>query len=157
LTGEVLLLLRFGLALSLFAFLGWVIWIFWHEFQTNAALIASRRVPPLSLHIIQPGHEPQDQDVTQPEVVIGRDPTCEVLLDDEIVSAHHARLSYHHNQWWLVDLHSTNGTKLNGELLNTPTVVIPGDMIMCGPATLTLSTSRIPAQTPGKASTEKGV
>jgi pSer/pThr/pTyr-binding forkhead associated (FHA) protein len=138
LTGEILLFLRFALALSLFAFLAWVIWIFWHEFQTNAALIASRRLPPLSLRIARPGHEPAEHDVSQAEMIIGRDPTCEILLDEEVVSAHHARLSYHHSQWWLEDLHSTNGTKLNGELVNTPTVVIPGDMIMCGPVTLTL-------------------
>lgn len=138
-TGEILLFLRFLLALSLFVFLGWVIWVFWREFQTNAALLASRRVPPLALRIARPSHEIREQTLTQPESVIGRDPTCEVLLEDEVVSAHHARLSYHHSQWWLEDLHSTNGTKLNGELILTPTVVIPGDVIDCGDVSLTLA------------------
>lgn len=138
-TGEILLFLRFLLALSLFVFLGWVIWVFWREFQTNAALLASRRVPPLALRIARPSHELSEQTLTQPESVIGRDPTCEVLLEDEVVSAHHARLSYHHSQWWLEDLHSTNGTKLNGELILTPTVVIPGDVINCGDVALTLA------------------
>jgi pSer/pThr/pTyr-binding forkhead associated (FHA) protein len=139
LTGEILLFLRFLVALSLFIFLGWVIWVFWREYQTNAALLASRRVPPLALQIARPAHELREQTLTQAETVIGRDPTCEVLLEDEVVSAHHARLSYHHSQWWLEDLHSTNGTKLNGEPILTPTVVIPGDVITCGDVDLTLA------------------
>jgi pSer/pThr/pTyr-binding forkhead associated (FHA) protein len=51
-------------------------------------------------------------------------------------------LSYHHNQWWLEDLGSTNGTLLNQEKLTIPTVVISGDEFRCGETrfTITLAT-----------------
>ena len=72
-------------------------------------------------------------------MTIGRDPACECPVDDEAVSARHARLSYHHNQWWLEDLDSTNGTLLNQEKLAIPTVVISGDEFRCGGTRFTIS------------------
>jgi pSer/pThr/pTyr-binding forkhead associated (FHA) protein len=69
---------------------------------------------------------------SQPEVMIGRDPKCDLSMTDEALSAHHARLTHHHGQWWLEDLNSTNGTFLNHEILKTPAVVISGDKFKCG-------------------------
>jgi len=139
LTGEVLLVLRIALALSLFVFLGWVVWVFWRELQANTDLIAARRVPPLALLVEHAGIHSELRNFTDPEVIIGRDPTCELYLEDEVISSRHARLTYHHSQWWLEDLHSTNGTTLNGEAISTATVVIAGDVIGCGNVRLTIT------------------
>ncbi|HQU36847.1 MAG TPA: FHA domain-containing protein, partial [Anaerolineales bacterium] len=57
---------------------------------------------------------------------------CDVSLMDETLSAQHARITYHHRQWWLEDLNSTNGTSLNENPLTTPTVVISEDEFKCG-------------------------
>jgi pSer/pThr/pTyr-binding forkhead associated (FHA) protein len=57
---------------------------------------------------------------------------------DEAMSAHHARISYHHTQWWLEDLNSTNGTFLNRDQVSVPTVIISGDEIKCGNTLLTI-------------------
>jgi pSer/pThr/pTyr-binding forkhead associated (FHA) protein len=70
------------------------------------------------------------------EILIGRDPACDCQLDDMTVSAHHAKLEYHHNQWWVEDLGSTNGTYLNQENINTATVLAPGDELQIGQVTL---------------------
>jgi len=48
------------------------------------------------------------------------------------ISARHARLSYHHNQWWLEDLGSRNGILLNQVRLQMPTVVTSEDEFLCG-------------------------
>jgi pSer/pThr/pTyr-binding forkhead associated (FHA) protein len=48
------------------------------------------------------------------ESVIGRDPDCDIVLDDERVSRRHARLVFVESAWRLVDLDSTNGTSLQG-------------------------------------------
>ena len=72
------------------------------------------------------------QQFTTPEIIIGRDPSCELIVSDEMVSARHARLSYHNNQWWVEDLQSTNGTFLNDERVYTATVLIEGDELHCG-------------------------
>jgi pSer/pThr/pTyr-binding forkhead associated (FHA) protein len=48
-------------------------------------------------------------------------------------------LSYHHSQWWIQDLQSTNGTLLNDEKLKSATVIVSGDEIVCGQSVLIVS------------------
>jgi len=48
------------------------------------------------------------------ETVIGRDPDCEIVLDDDRVSRRHARLAFAGGAWRLDDLDSKNGTSLQG-------------------------------------------
>jgi pSer/pThr/pTyr-binding forkhead associated (FHA) protein len=137
-TGEVLLALRLLLGASLFAFLGWIIWILWNDLKIQAGLLAARKVPSLSIIVQAEDEPPQPHNYSQADITIGRDPACECLLNDDAVSTHHAKLSYHHMQWWLEDLESKNGTKLNQEMLTVPTVVISGDKINCGHTILTI-------------------
>jgi pSer/pThr/pTyr-binding forkhead associated (FHA) protein len=53
-------------------------------------------------------------------------------LDDKTVSARHARLAYHHGQWWLEDLRSRNGTFLNTKAVHEPLVLATGDEVQFG-------------------------
>jgi len=46
---------------------------------------------------------------------IGRDASNAVVLDDKQVSRHHARITYDRGDFWIEDLHSTNGTRVNGQ------------------------------------------
>src|ERR1700747_2156852 len=46
-------------------------------------------------------------------VMIGRAPLNHIVIDDPTVSAHHARLVRAADSYWLMDLHSTNGTQVN--------------------------------------------
>jgi pSer/pThr/pTyr-binding forkhead associated (FHA) protein len=131
-SGPVILALRILLAASLYAFLGWAFFSLWRDIQQQGKLLASRIVPPISLIIARGEPAPQVRHFIQPEVTIGRDPACECTVDDEAISARHARLSFHHNQWWLEDLGSTNGTMFNQEKLSMPTVVISEDEFKCG-------------------------
>jgi hypothetical protein len=127
----IVLILRVFLALALYGFLGWALITVWRELKANSDLISSKQVPSISLLRINAGTEVA-QEFACSEIVIGRDPGCEFSIAHETVSAHHARLSYHHNQWWIEDLHSTNGTFLNDERVFTPTVMITGDELRCG-------------------------
>ena len=137
-TGQVLLVLRLLLTASLFVFLGAVLLILWRGLRDQASLLASRKVPPLSLMMQKGDKLPQMMNFSQAEINIGRDPALECRLDDETVSARHARLVYHHSQWWIEDLNSTNGSRLNDAPLSMPTVIISGDKIQCGQTTLTV-------------------
>jgi diguanylate cyclase (GGDEF)-like protein len=64
-------------------------------------------------------------------LLVGRDPTADLILADSQVSWRHARIEDRGDSWTLVDLDSTNGTMLNGERV-TETELGPGDKIMFG-------------------------
>ena len=100
----------------------------------------SGHLPPISLAFTKNSQQvSQIRRFVQAEVTIGRDPACECPVDDDAISARHARLTYHHNQWWLEDLDSTNGTLINREKLAIPTVVISGDEFRCGGTIFTIT------------------
>jgi len=133
------LALRVLLALSLYAFLGWTLYTIWRELRSQGTLLAARKIPGISLNI-QIGDEPSTRRYfTQSEILLGRDTHCDIPLRDDTVSVRHARLSHHHGQWWLEDLGSTNGTLLNKDKVSIPTVIINGDQVECGKASIKIN------------------
>jgi pSer/pThr/pTyr-binding forkhead associated (FHA) protein len=126
------LILRLALAFALYAFLGWALWTLLQELKQQGDRLSAQKKPEISLLVqIDQGDETVRR-FSQSEIMIGRDPNCDIAMMDEALSAHHARLAYHHGQWWLEDLNSTNGTFLNREKLTTAAVVITGDRFKCG-------------------------
>jgi len=131
----IVLALRFALAITLFAFLGWAFYTLLQELRQQGTKLSSVKKLGITFYIeIEEGKESLRQ-FTQTEIVLGRDASCDLCIMDEALSAHHARVIYHHGQWWLEDLNSTNGTFLNHEKLVTPVVVITGDEFRCGNTT----------------------
>jgi predicted component of type VI protein secretion system len=55
----------------------------------------------------------QPIDVVKDQTVVGRDPSCEIVVADGSVSRKHARLERRGLVWWVVDQGSANGTYLN--------------------------------------------
>jgi FHA domain len=138
-TGAIIVLvLRIALAAVLYVFVGWAFYTLWRDLNQQSQTLASHRIPPLSLKV-QGEDEIQPRYFSIPELIIGRDPQCDFNIQDDTVSARHSRLSYHHHQWWIEDMHSTNGTYLNQERLTTPTVMITGDELRCGQVTMTVA------------------
>lgn len=68
----------------------------------------------------------------QDEVVIGRDPSVDVMLDSACVSRRHAALRALGDHYTLYDLGSSNGTRVNGADLREPVLLQPGDSIELG-------------------------
>jgi len=130
-SGVFVLVIRALVSLSLFAFLGTALYIIWQDLRTQSEISRPAQVPVLKISPINDGDFNADE-FTIPEVIIGRDPACSFSIQDETISSRHTRMSYHHNQWWVEDLNSTNGTFLNDDRVYTPTVVISGDEIRCG-------------------------
>lgn len=71
-------------------------------------------------------------------VMIGRAPSCTLVLDDDYSSQRHARLYEHAGQWFVEDLGSTNGTFVGRERITEPTAVGPGSQLRVGQSTLEL-------------------
>jgi len=129
-SGAVVLVLRLLLAVALYAFFITALCFLWRQFRAGepGAQHAAGKIA--LTKIMEEGSLPVL--FNKREVAIGRDPGNDLVLEDETVSSHHARLYFRQKQWWLDDGGSTNGTYLNGQLLNGPTVVIDGDRVACG-------------------------
>jgi hypothetical protein len=65
---------------------------------------------------------------------IGRSPVCDLPLADMTVSWHHAELRRSGEAWVLVDLGSTNGTRVNGWRADSGFTVSAGDWVSFGRA-----------------------
>jgi hypothetical protein len=140
-SGAVILALRLIMAIALYGFLGWALLFLWREIRRQGISLSSRRIPGLNLTIRHGQAPPIIKNFTQPNITLGRDPACDIPLIDDTVSTRHAQLTYHHNQWWLEDLSSTNGTALNQIIITMPTVLTVGDEIQCGDTRLIVNLS----------------
>lgn len=140
-SGAVVLALRLLAAIALYGFLAWALIFLFREIHRQAVALAVRRVPGLSIMVKSPSGQGVLRYFNQAEITIGRDPGCDIPLSDDTVSARHAHLVYHHNQWWIEDLASTNGTMLNELPVTLPTVITSGDEIQCGSIGLSISLS----------------
>lgn len=81
----------------------------------------------LSEHAESPGQMrfPLDRE----ETLIGRDGGCDIVIPVHTVSRRHARILHTDNGWLLEDLHSRNGTFVNGERVGEPRVLHEGDLV----------------------------
>ena len=63
---------------------------------------------------------------------IGRDLSCDIVLEDSTVSRRHARLGWSGGGWTLLDVGSKNGTTVNGEPARGVAELRDGDQIAIG-------------------------
>jgi len=71
------------------------------------------------------------------DLAVGRTEGNDLVLNHPSVSRKHAKFEARNNTWWIVDLKSTNGVKVNGNLI-TEAQVNPGDKILVGSVQLDL-------------------
>ncbi len=131
----VLFILRLLLAGLLYAFLGALLWMLWQDVRaaTRSAAARGRRLG--RLVVLESDLPALAQGATFPLMPItslGRAPTNTATLPDETASLEHALLHLRDGQWWLEDLESRNGTRLNDTLVREPAPVVPGDIIAVG-------------------------
>lgn len=88
----------------------------------------------------------QIRNLAGPEAIIGRGRESDIVLSEQGVSRQHARLQWESEGWYLIDLGSTNGTRLNDQLLipHQPRRLQAKDRIMIGGSVLVVSDAEAP-------------
>ncbi|UNX54997.1 FHA domain-containing protein [Georgenia sp. TF02-10] len=71
-------------------------------------------------------------------VLVGRAPSCTLVLDDDYSSSRHARFFPSGDGWWVEDLGSTNGTVVDGERIDAPVPLAPGTPVRVGQTVIEL-------------------
>ena len=69
-------------------------------------------------------------------VLLGRLPTCELLLNHPSVSRLHAGISYNDGDYYIRTLRQSNPVVLNGDELADYQALAPGDVLGIGPVWL---------------------
>jgi len=146
-------LLKYGFLAVLFLFLVWVSRNALKDLRGSRAEAAAAGGPGASetdqatgLHSRPPGDNPSPQLVVASApghqhglaydigdgAVLGRGDQAEIRLEDSFASSRHARLVRQGAVIVLEDMGSTNGTYLNGELLEGPQPLHAGDRVRIG-------------------------
>lgn len=104
---------------------------------TDAVMeVSPRRGPtdrPAHLRVVRGGEPGSEFPLSGTRMVAGRRSDCDVFLDDPTVSRQHAAFVRRGTDWWVIDLDSTNGVRVNGADI-AERVIHPGDRIELGEA-----------------------
>ncbi len=76
-------------------------------------------------------------------LLLGRHPICDIEIDDTSVSSQHARLQLVDNHLRIVDMDSTNGTRINYTPLSGNDFLLDGDTVEFGNVTFTVDGPRL--------------
>jgi hypothetical protein len=133
--GQVMLLLRALLALLLYGFLAALFWMLWQDVRATAGRAAARTRRLGRLLVLEsalPGLPAGTEFPLLPITSLGRAATNTATLPDDTTSLEHALLHLRDGQWWLEDLGSRNGTRLNDVGIQAPAPIMAGDVIGVG-------------------------
>jgi pSer/pThr/pTyr-binding forkhead associated (FHA) protein len=88
-----------------------------------------------SLVIVKGHSEGMEFLINKEYTVLGRDTVADIVLNDAQVSRQHAAIEYREGSYRLIDLESTNGTRMGGALIKE-TKLDHGDKFSLGNTTL---------------------
>lgn len=84
--------------------------------------------------------------VNNAEIIIGRDETCDIIVNDSGASKRHMMLEFKHSKWWVVDLDSKNGTFISNQPVKRVQIYLD-DVIQIGEAYVRFASSKMPLAT----------
>jgi hypothetical protein len=145
---EVLLFLKVGFLLLLYLFIWRIVRVASRDLRTpqESFVLAPQQRAAVARHPAEPEHSGQlvvvdsrtlkegEAHVLGPApLTVGRGPQNDLPLgEDQYASAQHARFESGSTGVWVVDLGSTNGTFVNGDRVDGPRRLEPGDLIRVG-------------------------
>lgn len=78
----------------------------------------------------------QEWELAAAPLTVGRRPDANIWIPDTFTSGQHARFGFDDGRYFVEDLKSSNGTRLNGAVLTRRALLSDGDVIQVGRATL---------------------
>jgi len=114
----------------------------------------SRNGQSLSVHV--PGRDPEVVHLAgEGPFPLGRAPENKIVVNDSAVSRKHAEIVQRDGGYWIQDLKSKNGTKVNGSLILAPSPLNPGDRIDIGPCQIHFGAARDPGSSSARVADTK--
>lgn len=129
---------RIAFAISLLFFLFLVVRTTMQEQRDSSppSVRRSSSEPLAVLVVIDPAESGLEPEATfpiiHPRVLIGRSPEAEIRLTDPSISAIHASIRHDDGRWFIEDLASRNGTRVNGEVIAAPARLQNGNLLQFG-------------------------
>ncbi len=140
-----LLALRLLAVAVLYAFLAAVVVVIWRDLRATGAKSArmseKSAAPGGRLRVLDGEDAPPSAGeafALAEHMTLGRAADNTITLPDTYASAYHARLDQRDGEWWLTDLDSRNGTRLNDVPIGRPVPLADGDIIAIGEMKLRL-------------------
>lgn len=125
--------IKFLLIAGLYLFLWRVLCILCTDLRETNSKGSPRPPTPFKLVVMgEDNAEGEEVYLTKPKFLLGRDDSCDFILKDEYASKIHAKIILQRRSAWLEDLHSTNGTYVNGELVTSKVMLKDGDLVKVG-------------------------
>ncbi len=118
--------IRLFLTVALYAFLVAVFVVLWRDLRISARAPTPVQERKAKLTVLEScdGLAVGAGLSLQPFTTIGRSTRNTVVVPDTFASAEHALISWHGGQWWLEDLGSRNGTRLNEVVVTLPQLAL---------------------------------
>jgi len=108
----------------------------------------------LSIHV--PGRDPETVRLEGAgPFPLGRAPENKIVVNDSAVSRKHAEIVARDDGFWIQDLKSKNGTKVNGTLIQAPSRLNPGDRIDIGPCQIHFGREKDPGSSSARVADTK--
>ena len=95
----------------------------------------------MKLFYIEGNKKGASYELSPPGASIGREADNDIILDSEASSRYNSKLEFKDSDWFIRDLGSTNGTKLNDVKISSEVRLHEGDMIKIGKEVLLFGTS----------------
>lgn len=103
------------------------------------ALESAASPPPRPMVRVAQASGTSDVLLDRPEAILGRDPANAIVIQDPMASRRHARIYRDQGGFWVEDLKSLNGTKVNDAKIVAPYKLAQNDQIKIGEVTLTFT------------------
>lgn len=97
------------------------------------------------LHVIPVQGEPFEHPFDGESLVLGRASSSDLVLEDRFLSRNHSRVFLDGDRLMIEDLGSRNGTLVNGQPVNAPQPLKPGDMIKISGSVISVLDAGAPA------------